>query len=132
MRRSKSCHPRIVVGPDRERPRSLDVVMAALSNSNGCGAQSPKAWQRVGEIREELLRTQLLLRPQARVILWKNHIYFGVWWMPSNPPLSILAPEKMHTTVLRVYADGDLQKFVPHLAHWSVALQACLHGAITR
>jgi hypothetical protein len=77
------------------------VVQAQLSNSNGCGGESPTLYVQLPVIRYKLMMTQLTFQPVLRVETWKDTVYMAIWWCPQTPPLAILQPDHWHTTLMR-------------------------------
>ena len=126
-RRSKSCYARV---ESSAKDTDVQVDQQQLCNSNGCGGESPGAWQRAAAIRGTLMNTMLFLQPVARVELWKNSVYMAIWWEPQQAPLSIMRPGNMHTTMLRCYSNGGVARFGQHLDAWNVALQASLNALL--
>ena len=89
--------------PVRNRT-AIETDGPALSHTNGCGGASPTSRSDVLKIRQTLINTWLHMMPLITVTAWKGHAYFAVWWNPlPGSPLSIMQPERWHTTVLRAW-----------------------------
>ena len=98
MVRSSSCPGRVTRTPDAAGPPL--VANLDLSNSNGCGGDSPTGYRAFARIWLRLLKTMITFMPVARVQMWMGRIYVMVDWHPSGSP-SILRPRMWHTTLVR-------------------------------
>ena len=102
MNRASSAPPRVTtVEEDR-----FIVVNTKLSNSNGCGENSPTSWTQLDRIRMGLMWTWLSFLPIIRAEIWQGYLYVGMWMSPQGSPLSILNPRRWHTTCLRARPAG--------------------------
>ena len=101
-----------------------DRTRVALTN--GCGECSPTAWKQLSAIRSNLMLTMLFFLPVVNIEFWKGHIYAAVWWHPQLPPLSVMRPDKWHTTLVRCWSTSPL--FTAQLlADWTTLLQIMLN-----
>ena len=96
--------------------------------TNGCGGSSPTSWKQLNAIRVKLMLTMLFFLPQVKVELWKGHVYAAVWWHPHLPPLSVMRPDKWHTTLVRCWPRGPASALFTAelLATWTTLLQSML------
>ena len=94
--------------------------------TNGCGENSPTSWKQLNDIRSKLMLTMLFFLPLVSVELWKGHIYAAIWWHPQMPPLSVMRPDKWHTTLVRCWSTHP--SFTAELlADWTQLMQSMLN-----
>ena len=76
------------------------------------------------------MTTELFFRPDVRVSIWKGHLYAGIWWCPLLPPLALLQPERLHTTLIRCWHPwryGVEWPFIPLVRGWQHTMTQMLN-----
>ena len=100
MARSASCPARTESVRSQQTNTQAIAANFDLSNSNGCGGDSPTGLRAFSRIWARLLATLITWAPLVRVEAWHNRFYAMVMWAPVGPT-SILRPAMWHTTLVR-------------------------------
>jgi hypothetical protein len=132
--RSSSAPARVTDAPDGAQDSSpMHAVVQSLSHSNGQGGDSPSLWVQIPPIRARLFLVPHRFRPQARVELWREYLFFAVYWDVQNAPPAMNRPHVYHTTLLRAYMPDGLDAatvLAMHGPRWANALNALLNALL--
>jgi hypothetical protein len=120
MVRASSCPPRVESKVEDEVINPPAVANFNLSNSNGCGGDSPTGVRSLGRIWLRLLSTMVSWAPAVRVESWNSLLYVMIYWNPlkgfCDPSATVVAHDARACSSRRPSSDVSRSPVHPGLA----------------